>query len=55
LYAVEVGAKTYQARATALEGSERERIWSMIVEQYPFFTEHRAKIERQIPVVALER
>ena len=29
--------------------------FSMIVEQYPFFIEHQAKIERQIPVVALER
>jgi deazaflavin-dependent oxidoreductase (nitroreductase family) len=52
---VEVGAKTYQARATILEGSERERIWAMIVQQYPFFTEHQSKTTRQIPIIALEQ
>ncbi len=52
---VEVGAETYEARAIVLEGAERERIWSGIVERYPFFTEHQTKIARQIPVVALQR
>ena len=52
---VEVGAETYEARAVVLDGPERERAWAGIVAQYPFFTEHQAKIARQIPVVALER
>jgi deazaflavin-dependent oxidoreductase (nitroreductase family) len=52
---VEVANETYEATASVLEGAERERLWAMIVSQYPFFAEHQAKISRQIPVVALER
>jgi deazaflavin-dependent oxidoreductase (nitroreductase family) len=52
---VEIAGETYAATASVLEGAERERMWAMIVAQYPFFAEHQAKISRQIPVVALER
>ena len=52
---VEVGPETYDATAVVTEGDERERLWRMIVGQYPFFADHQAKISRQIPVVALER
>ena len=53
--AVEVGAESFDARATVVEGAERQQLWARIVEQYPFFAEHQAKIARQIPVIALER
>jgi len=52
---VEVGAETFDARAKVLEGAERQRLWDSIVASYPFFTEHQAKISREIPLVALER
>jgi deazaflavin-dependent oxidoreductase (nitroreductase family) len=52
---VEVGDETYDARAEALPGQERERVWAMLKENYPFFAEHEAKTERTIPVVALTR
>lgn len=52
---VEVGAETYDATARVLEGSERQRLWESITRQYPFFSDHQAKVSRQIPVVALER
>src|SRR5689334_11214291 len=52
---VEVGAETFDARAEVLEGAERQRLWDSIVASYPFFTEHQAKISREIPLVALER
>jgi deazaflavin-dependent oxidoreductase (nitroreductase family) len=52
---VEVGADTYDVRAVVLEGAERQQLWDKIVESYPFFTEHQAKITREIPVIALER
>ena len=52
---VEVGAETYDATASVLEGPERQRLWDWIAQQYPFFAEHQAKVTRQIPVVALER
>jgi len=52
---VEVGKETYAVSAKVTEGAERERLWNRVVEQYPFFAEHQAKISRQIPVIALER
>ena len=52
---VEVGRETYDATATVTEGAERQQLWESIVEQYPFFADHQAKVTRQIPVVVLER
>ncbi|MEV0975092.1 nitroreductase family deazaflavin-dependent oxidoreductase [Microtetraspora glauca] len=52
---VEVGAETYEATAVVVTGEERERLWAVTKEQYPFFTEHEARTEREIPVIALER
>lgn len=52
---VEVGDETYDARAEPLQGQERERVWAMLKENYPFFAEHEAKTDRIIPVVALTR
>jgi len=52
---VEVGADTYDVHAVVLEGAERQQLWDKIVESYPFFTEHQAKITREIPLIALER
>ena len=52
---VEVGPETFDATASVMEGEERHRLWTRIVELYPFFAEHQAKIARQIPVIALSR
>ena len=51
----EVGSETFDGTAVVAEGSERQRLWTRIVELYPFFADHQAKITRQIPVVVLER
>lgn len=52
---VEVGPETFDATADLMEGEERQRLWTRIVELYPFFAEHQAKTTRQIPVIALSR
>lgn len=52
---VELGAETFNAIATVIEGVERQRLWTSIVELYPFFADHQAKTSRQIPVIALTR
>ncbi len=52
---VEVGQEAYDATATPLDGDERERVWSALKADFPFFGEYEAKLERTIPVVALER
>ena len=52
---VEVGNETFKADATVTEGPERQRLWNRVVELYPFFADHQAKIARQIPVIVLKR
>jgi deazaflavin-dependent oxidoreductase (nitroreductase family) len=52
---VEVGADTYAARAVVLDGMQRQQEWDRIVAAYPFFTDHQAKVTREIPLIALER
>ena len=52
---VELPGETFQAQAVIAEGAEYDRLWAQIVAQMPFFTDHQAKISRQIPIVILER
>lgn len=52
---VEVGNETFKAIAAVAEGSERQRLWTRVVELYPFFVDHESKTTRQIPVIVLRR
>jgi len=52
---VEIGDERYDAIATPTEGDERERLWTEIKENYPFFADHEVRAKREIPVVAIER
>ena len=52
---VEVGTETYEATAIVTQGTERQQLWTWILEQYPFFADHQTKTTRQIPVIALSR
>ena len=52
---VEVGTETYEATAIVTQGTERQQLWTWIIEQYPFFADHQTKTMRQIPVIALSR
>lgn len=52
---IEVGKETYPADARVATGAERARLWDAVVGQYPFFAEHQAKTEREIPLILIER
>ena len=52
---IEVGTETIPARATVLEGEERDAMWKRIVELMPGFGEYEKKTDRKIPAIALER
>ena len=53
---VEIGDESYPALAAPTEGADRDRVWTMIKENYPFFADHEQKAApRAIPVVALTR
>jgi len=52
---VEVGGKTFEARARVTEGAERDRLFAQRVAANPNFAEYQKKTTRVIPVVVLER
>jgi deazaflavin-dependent oxidoreductase (nitroreductase family) len=51
---VEVGDRTYGATAVPLVGGERARVWSKLVEGFPFFNDHQTSTTREIPLVRLD-
>jgi deazaflavin-dependent oxidoreductase (nitroreductase family) len=52
---VELADEAYPALAVPLEGAERDHTWAEIKRMYPFFDDHEAKVDREIPVVELRR
>ena len=53
---IEIGAKTYRARARTAEEPERTRLFDQQAAQMPFFDGYRQKVSaREIPVVVFER
>jgi len=52
---IELGAETFEARATVTEGAERERLYAQQAATMPAFNEYKQKTTREIPVVVLER
>lgn len=52
---VEVGEESFGAVAVVAEGAERERLWALAVASDPALDGYRAKMDRRIPMIALER
>ena len=52
---VEIGSERYEARATPLEGGERDREYAAQIGRVPAFGEYQENTTRVIPVVALKR
>ena len=50
---VQLGDRVRTMIAQTMEGDERARLWSRVVEEYPAYAEYQKKTDRQIPVVAL--
>lgn len=47
------GATTEAMIASTATGAERERLWSRLTTDFPFFIEHQRKTAREIPIVLL--
>jgi deazaflavin-dependent oxidoreductase (nitroreductase family) len=52
---VEVGTDTFAARATVVDGAERNKLFAIMAAMLPIYAEYQAQITRTIPVVALTR
>jgi deazaflavin-dependent oxidoreductase (nitroreductase family) len=52
---VELGAETFQARATVSSGAERQRLGSERARTNPNFVRNQARTNREIPLIWLDR
>jgi deazaflavin-dependent oxidoreductase (nitroreductase family) len=52
---VQIGPEKWRAKAIAVEGPERERLWKLITSEMPNFGKYQEKTSRVIPVVRLAR
>jgi deazaflavin-dependent oxidoreductase (nitroreductase family) len=52
---VEVGTDTFAARATVVDGAERDELFDNMAAMLPIYAEYQAQITRTIPVVVLTR
>ena len=52
---VELGTEKFEASASPVEGTERDRLYAKQAEMMPAFTEYEQKTTRRIPVVVLNR
>ena len=52
---VQVGAERFDARARTASARERSRLWRIMTSIWPEYDRYRARIEREIPVVVIER
>ena len=52
---IQVKDEVIPVRASVAEGSERARLWQLMVEAWPAYEDYAHKTDREIPVVVLER
>jgi len=52
---IQVKGEHVPARATAAEGEERTRLWSLMTEVWPAYEDYQARTDRVIPVVTIAR
>jgi deazaflavin-dependent oxidoreductase (nitroreductase family) len=51
---VTTGRKSIEHRARVVDGAERERLWTMVVEAFPMYETYRHRTDRVIPLFVLE-
>lgn len=52
---VEEADEEYDGQATVLTGVRRATEWKKLIADFPFFEEHQAKVDREIPLVEITR
>jgi deazaflavin-dependent oxidoreductase (nitroreductase family) len=52
---IELPGETFPARATVVDGAERDRLYAAHANAMPGFAEYQTKTDRVIPIVVLER
>ncbi len=52
---VKKGREVLGVRASEVDGSERDRLWKLVVAAFPMYAAYQRKTERIIPLFVLER
>jgi deazaflavin-dependent oxidoreductase (nitroreductase family) len=52
---IQIHDEVVPVRATTAEGADRERLWSLMNEEWPAYDTYTTRTDREIPVVVLER
>jgi deazaflavin-dependent oxidoreductase (nitroreductase family) len=52
---IQVKGDRFPVTASVAEGSEHERLWKLMTEDWPDYDDYQARTDRQIPVVVLDR
>ncbi len=52
---IQVKGDLVPVRAGTAQGEERDRLWSLMTEDWPAYDDYQARTEREIPVVVLAR
>ena len=50
---IQIGSRKWEVVAREATGEERERLWPMVVANYPDFAVYQERTERQIPLLVL--
>ena len=51
---VKQGRDVREVRASEVDGSERDRLWALVVEAFPLYSTYQRKTKRVIPLFVLE-
>ena len=54
LATVRIGGKDREVRAREVEGAERDRLWQLVIKDFPTYSYYESKTKRLIPLFALE-
>jgi deazaflavin-dependent oxidoreductase (nitroreductase family) len=53
--AIQVRDEQIAVRARTAQDDERDRLWGLMTEAWPAYSDYQRKTDRQIPVVVFER
>ena len=51
---IKKGRQVLEVQASEVEGSERDRLWKLVVAAFPLYATYQRKTERVIPLFVLE-
>jgi deazaflavin-dependent oxidoreductase (nitroreductase family) len=51
---IRLGGEARDVRAHEIDGTERDRLWTLVTKEFPMYASYQRKTERVIPLFSLE-